>query len=371
MVVAILSTRYRLNCCSLFLIDDNNVLVSGEQLPFQNMDLGVEIQYIASADGHSAAIDIYGNLWIKGKNSCSELGLGDQEDRMIFTHIPLSIKVIDIAFGADHTVILDENERMWVCGGYEGSYTGELGLENINHVDNFTKIPGDSLFKSIFCDGNQTAAIDIDGKLWVCGWNYNGGLGLNNPQYLTKLTKINVNARFRSVSFGHTYIAILDEEGNLWMSGVGTEIFGLDRMNNLTKLNLNMKFMMISSGSFHLAGIDFDGDLWVAGLNMKGQLGLGDRVDRPYFTQVPSDIAFKDVSCFDQSTAAVSVNNVLWVSGDNYGRKLGFSDDSENFYGFHLEDTTGIKQLVNTKESAKNRNMLLNRFRTTKNANKF
>ena len=60
----------------------------------------------------------------------------------------------------------------------------------------------------------------------------------------------------------------------------------------------------MSAGYLHTVIIDLQGNVWASGINVNGQLGLGDGINRNKFTQIPN-IKAKQVSAGDDHTILI------------------------------------------------------------------
>jgi alpha-tubulin suppressor-like RCC1 family protein len=82
----------------------------------------------------------------------------------------------------------------------------------------------------------------------------------------------------------------------------------------------------VSCGGNHTAAIKADGTLWAWGLNGRGQLGLGDTLDRDVPTEVGGAADWVDVSAGMAHTLALKADGTLWAWGENAYGQLGVGD---------------------------------------------
>lgn len=80
----------------------------------------------------------------------------------------LKNKFISVYCGVLYTIALDENGNIWVCG--DNKY-GQLGLGNNDERYIFTKIISSEKFKNISCGIGYTVALDFHDNIWSCGTN--------------------------------------------------------------------------------------------------------------------------------------------------------------------------------------------------------
>ena len=132
------------------------------------------IKSICCGKRYTSILTNDGTLWGCGENTYGQLGLGDTDNRTIFTKITNNIK--SVYCGGNHTIILKNDNTLWGCGS-NGS--GQLGLGDTTDRTTFTQIINNTNnIKSIYCGGNHTLILKNDGTLWGCGANDKGQLGL-------------------------------------------------------------------------------------------------------------------------------------------------------------------------------------------------
>ena len=133
-----------------------------------------------------------GTLWGCGRNDCSQLGLGDTNSRTTLTIMGINTNDIElINCGYDYTLILKNDGTLWGCGA-NGS--GQLGLGDTDDRNIFTQITTNTNdIKSIYCGHNHTLILKNDGTLWGSGWNGYGQLGLRGISNRTTFTQITTN----------------------------------------------------------------------------------------------------------------------------------------------------------------------------------
>ncbi len=109
---------------------------------------------------------LYGCGW----NEHGQLGLGDKTNRTIFTIIGINTNDIkSIYCGDGHTLILKNDGTLWGCG--KNDY-GQLGLGDKNNRNIFTQITTNANnIKSVYCSDDSTFILTNDGTLWGCGYN--------------------------------------------------------------------------------------------------------------------------------------------------------------------------------------------------------
>mmetsp|Transcript_16816 Transcript_16816/g.55825 ORF Transcript_16816/g.55825 Transcript_16816/m.55825 type:complete len:1970 (-) Transcript_16816:70-5979(-) len=180
---------------------------------------------------HSAALSQYGDLFMWGKNSNGQLGLGTTsaaEDSP--TKISnLDGVVMDVSLGANHSAVLMQvtSPNLFTCGL---NANGQLGLGDF--VDRSTLTAVDALddrqIVSASCGAAHTAAVSQYGDLITWGNGRNGQLGLKaglskdieNPVQLPAIC----NDPMVKVVCGQEVTIVVSEKGELYMAGYESTI---------------------------------------------------------------------------------------------------------------------------------------------------
>lgn len=283
---------------------------------FKKVSIDGRFTMVSRGDSHVMAIDEYGCLWTYGTNYYYQLGLGDNKKRSKFRKVKSNKRFVMVSCGYSHTMALDEDGYLWACGS---NANGRLGFGDrvSSFVTRFEKIPSDKRFKMVCCGAIHTMAIDVDGYLWICGFTHKEGYMIN------KFEQIPSDKRFVMVSCKDFHTMAVDEDGFLWGLGynhVGQ--LGLGDFEDRTGPDLSLvtsdkRFTMVSCGHTYTIAIDEDGHLWGCGCNSEGQLGLGDEINRNKFERLLSDESFTMVSCENYHTLAIDGNGCLWFCGVN------------------------------------------------------
>ena len=275
-----------------------------------------------------------GTLWGCGKNSNGQLGLGDTNDRNIFTQVTTNVDDIkEIYCGQNHTFILKNNGTLWGTG-YNGY--GQLGLGDTSNRNTFTEITNNTDdIKSVYCGSNHTFILKNNGTLWGTGHNGYGQLGLKDTDNRTTFTQVIINADdVKLVDCGSEHTLILKNDGTLWGCGYnGYGQLGLGDTNyrtTFTQITTNTDDIKeIYCGANHTLILENNGTLWDCGHNNRGQLGLGDTNDRNTFTQVTTNAYnIKEIYCGWDHNFILKNDGTLWSTGyNNYGQ-LGLGDET-------------------------------------------
>ena len=249
------------------------------------------IQEVSAGTSHTCAIR-GNNLLCWGWNVYYQLGLGDTDLREIPTQVT-SISARDVSAGIAHTCAIDTKSDVW-CWGADIGQVGTGGAPfNSKSVTMPAKLTGDLQggIDLISSGGGFTCAIEGKNRrgpknLYCWGLNYYGQISATVPPIeLNYPTFITSGVIFISAGSGVGY-SPLDLPG-------------------------------------HVCTIDTNDDLYCAGDNSFGQLGYGDKNQRPLDFASPVSPNIADVSAGEKHTCAVDTNGNLMCWGDNFSGQLG------------------------------------------------
>ncbi|GMO22374.1 MAG: hypothetical protein Ta2B_01250 [Termitinemataceae bacterium] len=182
---------------------DTFMLVSGLE--------GEEIIAISAGEHCSFALNENGKLFVAGLNDYGQLGLGDDSDTFNnFVEVTNlqdedgnDIVITAIASGANYTLVIDYNGKLWAAGLND---EGQLGIDETTLTDEeglpveiiehkfkaFTEVKSLSgkTITAITASDKSSFAIDSDKKAWATGSNQYGQLGLGNYEAKTVFTQV-------------------------------------------------------------------------------------------------------------------------------------------------------------------------------------
>ena len=308
-----------------------------------------------SLSEHSLILKNDGTLWGCGLNNHGQLGLGDNNNRNIFTQVTTN-DVKSIYCGQYHTFILKNDGTLWGCGR---NNEGQLDLGDNTDRNTFTQITTNTDdIKEIYCCSYHTLILKNDGTLWGCGWNGYGQLGLGDTTNRTTFTQIATNTdNIKEIYCGFNHTIILKKDGTLWSTGYnGDSKLGLgDTTNRTTFTQVTTNADNIKSvyyGGDHTFILKNDDTLWGCGNNGDGQLGLGDTTNRTTFTQITTNTDnIKDVYCGGSYTIILKNDGTLWDCGLNSDGRLGLGNTTnKNTFTQVTTNTDNIKSLPNKYE---------------------
>ncbi|XP_057540979.1 ultraviolet-B receptor UVR8 isoform X2 [Amaranthus tricolor] len=248
-----------------------------------------DVKQIFAGYCHSCAITVDGELYMWGKNSNGQLGLGKSAPKAVST--PTIVKCLTglsietAALGSEHSIaVTDEGVTL----SWGGENSGRLGHERQSGLFNF-----------ISCKSEYT------------------------PRIIKRLEGIKITA----VAAGLMHSACIDENGNVFVFGEG-KLNKLNARNSVDVTRLPMLSDLpiakdVACGGYHTCVITRNGELYTWGSNENGCLGIGctdvihspERVEGPFVRQ-----SVNKVSCGWKHTAAIADGYVFtWGWGGSHG----------------------------------------------------
>ena len=141
----------------------------------------IPIRQIACGYVHTVILEENNDVFVVGHNYVGQLGLGHNRDQN--EPIRLMGEISQIACGYCHTILVNCNNNVLVFGS---NLYGQLGLNDGN--DNYNKpvvLMQEISIRQIACGGNYSIILTDNNNVLVFGYNHFGqlGLGHNDPQY--------------------------------------------------------------------------------------------------------------------------------------------------------------------------------------------
>eukprot|EP01029_Cantina_marsupialis_P001211 TRINITY_DN109910_c0_g1_i1.p1 TRINITY_DN109910_c0_g1~~TRINITY_DN109910_c0_g1_i1.p1 ORF type:complete len:1320 (+),score=436.55 TRINITY_DN109910_c0_g1_i1:137-4096(+) len=265
---------------------------------------------MAAGGQHAAALHATERVYVWGCGVFGRLGLGAgatgadglRHDR---SHPALldglaAVKVADISCGFSHSAAVTKGGRLWIWGG---ASTGKLGLGEVTEDHECfcpsptrVRLPNNVKIRSVSCGNSHTAAVGIEGQLFVWGCTDGGRLGLGKSASGSFTTPLLVSAlwnrgiKVHQVSCGCTHTAFvtpieesvsgfgLDAQtvlqgGEVYVAGpsvvLGMNFFDFTKVDGLKDEYVKQ----VSAGYSHTGAITARGELYTWGSNRKGCSG--------------------------------------------------------------------------------------------------
>jgi alpha-tubulin suppressor-like RCC1 family protein len=231
-----------------------------------------------------------GTLWASGYNYYGELGLGDRNNRAVFTQVTSAGRDVKaVAAGTRHTVILKNDNTVWTTGY---NFAGQLGLGNQIDVNSFTQVSGLRNAAQVAAGNYHTVVLLNDGTVWTAGENFYGQLGRSSEGQYQFAQAVDSQGRAINdaveIAANGELTLIRRRDGSLYMAGnlaepmfdsdslvpvEGASSFGFtalaisdkDAFKDVTKFGVGLRNIYV---------VTEDGRLWAAGSNEYGQMSL-------------------------------------------------------------------------------------------------
>lgn len=232
---------------------------------------------------HTAAIKDDGSLWLWGYNADGELGANDRTNRssMIQT-VSAGYNWSSVACGFYHTVATKNDGSLWLWGLND---KGQLGDNSVDPKSSPVQTVSAGLtWVTVSAGRRHSAGIKSDGTLWLWGENNTGALGDNTRTGRSSpVQTVAGGTSWKYVSCGYDFTAAIKLDGSLWVWGYN--FWGQLGTNDTTRysspvqtVSAGTNWKNVSCGGHFMCAVKTDGSLWSWGRNGYGQLGIGTSV---------------------------------------------------------------------------------------------
>lgn len=296
--------------------------------------------HIVCGDEHTAVVTGNGKLYTFGSNNWGQLGLksGNTITKPTCVKALKSEKVKLAACGRNHTLVYTDRGSVYAAGG---NSEGQLGLGHTEEATGFQEITfftNQYKIKQLSAGSNTSAALTVDGKLFMWGDNSEGQIGQAHESNASAPRQVDVKKPISWVSCGYYHSALVTKDGELYTFGepengkLGLSSKQLTN-NKVPQVvpGISGKVIMVACGGGHTVALT-ENDVCTFGLGQYGQLGHGTFI---FETSEPKTVdALKkhkvcSIACGENHTAIVTDRGLLYTFGDGRHGKLGLGE--ENF----------------------------------------
>ncbi len=273
------------------------------------------------------------------------------EDNFLFEN--RNIKITKVIASNYWKIALMSDGSLWICGF--ASAIDYVGIPKGLKTAGFVKINTSIKFKDIdFAADNNSrrisfAAISIENKLYTWGVNITGECGHGHKNAITTPTLVE-SVKTKDVKQvvmsaneeARCNMKVLFTDGTLWATGYnGQGQLGVNDTTERTTLTqckdssnnpiTNIKFIVKGNwpNIYQGACVSNDGKVYTCGINDNGNLGLGDKTDRKYYSQVTIPDNKKIVSMVGTGYTG----NTSYMALDEDGRIYTWGNNSYGLIG--------------------------------------
>jgi len=259
-----------------------NDSINDQHTPVQITDSN-NWRHISSGQSHTVGLKTNGTLWTWGDNSYGELGDGTNR----YQKTPVQIGDSSwkyVSAGERHTLAIKNDGTLWAWG--ENRYH-QSGYDNTASVNTPKRVEGDTVWHKVYASDKFSLGLDRSGRLWGWGYNDRGQLGNGTSDYILSPQKHPEITHIKQLLSKVDMTIILNEDGSIFTWGTNSS-FQLGHSPDTMYVHTAQQesthatdWKQITLGTNHVIALKENGTVWSWGANGKGQLGVGDRVDRP------------------------------------------------------------------------------------------
>jgi len=198
-----------------------------------------KIVQVSSGKSHHLFLTDEGTVYSCGSNATCALGIQSTNGPIGYpTRVELDVKVKQIACGEEHSCLLTDSGRLYVCGM---NTSGCFGLPDFNQSPTFLLCSSLMRYKisKVACGPHYTLALTEEGKIIGMGDSEHYQLLIRESCCTApRLLKTLVNYRIVDIACSEKYVVVLTDDGRVitW----GEEIFGRQRNLWSTPQELNL-----------------------------------------------------------------------------------------------------------------------------------
>jgi len=274
-------------------LGDNTI--SNKSSPIQTVTFGNIWQQVAAGYSNTLAIKTDGTLWSWGSNFVGQIG----DNTIVGRSSPVQVisggtNWKQASSGNNLSAAVKTDGTLWVWGfSSSGALGNNVGFDRKSSP--IQTIAGGINWSSVVCSYQSTiGAIKKDGTLWMWGDNTDGGLGDNSvTNKSSPVQTVTFASTWKQVSLGAYHTAAIKIDGTLWMWGrngygqLGDNTL-THRSSPIQTVAAGSNWKQVSCGQYFTSAIKTDGTLWSWGFNTAGRLGDGTIVHRSSPVQIVS-----------------------------------------------------------------------------------
>lgn len=243
---------------------------------------------LVTESNHACALLRDGALWCWGENLEGELGQGDAP--------PFSSQLAAIRVGADQDWIAVDTGQGDTCGlrgmgdlfCWGRNSASQLGLgDGAPRQIRVATRSDEATYRRIQTGQDSTCGIRTDGTLHCWGANVFANLGTGDRSAHSSAVQIGDKQDWAELSLDTFHSCAIDLAQHLFCWGRNAEgqLGTGDTDDRLSPTQVSGEgFVTIAVGRFHTCALKADDSVWCSGANESGELGVGDTERRNTFT---------------------------------------------------------------------------------------
>ena len=257
------------------------------------------------------------------------------------TQVDLRLKVIQVACGDYHSLVLSSQGNIYSFGCHEN---GRLGAGE-NHKYNFVKPQQVETFKEIFfvkiaCSRHASFASDVNGVMYSWGKGEGGVLGNGGEFDVWNPSPIQSISNIYSIAAGPDNVGCIDADGNgyLWGENSHRFLYSNDRCVLRPRIidyfegYRSKRLVKLAIGGSHFGFVTDDLEVFMWGDNTYGQVGAGvefKAIQHPINLLAFNGSGVCDLSLGKNHSVALSIKGLTFVWGRNDKGQLGLGSFSK------------------------------------------
>ncbi|KAI4456139.1 ubiquitin-protein ligase e3a-related [Holotrichia oblita] len=272
-----------------------------------------------------------------GSTVHGELGLGGIEDEHILAPRNLDWykagDVIQAACGANHTLLLANDGKVYSCGNND---FGQLGHDQPRKRPQLVSSLDAHSISQVACGASHSLALNQWGQVFAWGSDNYGQLGLqlgsDNVQPVPKILKALATYHVIQIACGENHSIALTNNGDLFawganncgQLGIGTVTAQESNPTVVSSLT-GIPIALIACGGNHTFALSKSGAVFGWGKNTMGQLGLNDTNQRSYPCQLRTlrNIKVRFISCGSDFSSFLTIDGGVLTCGAGMCGQLG------------------------------------------------
>ena len=298
---------------------------------------------IAAGTDHTLVLKADGTVWATGLNNYGQLGNGTTENTNTFQQVKLNENgdylenIVSIAAGYTASYAVTAEGEVY---GWGRNDDGELGIGSKSSEINElypVKMKKVSKIIQIAAGANHAIMLDADGNVWSTGYNSSGQLGIGNTDIQVQPKQMTSVSGVKEIAAGTNHSIMLAENGYVYSVGndsnsqlgngnstnISTPTYVRNTSGNLVS---DAKHVKAGGDSTYISRKkDTEGKsqgMYVIGYNNYGQLFTQNTTTQPYAKEVETDKDILTMALTENSTGLIvdEEGNVYTVGYNGQGQ---------------------------------------------------